>query len=83
MVLAPLFLALAFAGRPGFGGLVTLLLASFVFVVATMGVMMGAGHLVTRANVGLWQRLNALAMFPWFGITGVILARRAARAPSA
>ena len=79
MVFAPLFLALAFAGRPGFGGLVALLLASFVFMVATMAAMMGAGHLVTRANVGLWQRLNALAMFPWLGIAGAILALRLGR----
>jgi hypothetical membrane protein len=79
MVFAPLFLALAFAGRPGFGGLVALLSASFVFMVATMAVMMGVGHLVTRANVGIWQRLNALAMFPWLGIAGAILALRLGR----
>jgi hypothetical protein len=85
MVFAPLFLALAFAGRPGFGGLVALLLASFAFMVATMTVMMGAGHLVTRANVGMWQRLNALAMFPWLGIAGAVLALRLGRrsAPAA
>jgi hypothetical protein len=41
------------------------------------------GQLVTRANVGLWQRLNALAMFPWLGVTGWMLARRLERAPSA
>jgi hypothetical membrane protein len=79
MVFAPLFLALAFAGRPGFGGLVALLLASFVCMVATMTVMMGVGHLVTRANVGMWQRLNALAMFPWLGIAGAVLALRLGR----
>jgi hypothetical membrane protein len=79
MVPAPLFLALAVTGREGLGGLTALLVASFVFVLATMVVMMGVGHLVTRANVGLWQRLNALAMFPWLGIAGLALARRIER----
>jgi hypothetical membrane protein len=80
MVFAPLFLALAFAGRPGFGGLVALLAANFALVVFTMTVMMGVGQLVTRANVGLWQRANALAMFPWLGVAGAMLARRLERA---
>jgi hypothetical membrane protein len=83
MVPAPLLLGLAFAGRPGLGGLTVLLVASFVFVLVTIGIMMGAGHLVTRANVGLWQRLNALAMFPWLGIAGVALARRIERGEAA
>ena len=75
MLFAPLFLGLTFAGRPGFGGLVTFLFVSFALMAATMTVMMGVGQLVTRANVGLWQRANALAMFPWIGIAGVLLAR--------
>jgi hypothetical protein len=76
MVLAPLFLALALRGRSDLGALTVLLLGSFAFILVTMAVMMGVGHLVTRANVGLWQRLNALAMFPWLGVTGLALARR-------
>jgi hypothetical protein len=79
-VFAPLFLGLAFAGRPGFRGFATFLFVSFAFVLFTMTVMMGAGQLVTRANVGLWQRTNALAMFPWLGVAGFILARRLDRA---
>jgi hypothetical membrane protein len=74
--LSPLFLALALRGRPGLGGLVALLVAAFVLMSATLTVMMGVGHLVTRANVGLWQRANALAMFPWIGFAGYALARR-------
>lgn len=76
-ILAPLFLALGLRGREGLGGLVAVLWASFLFMTATMVVMMGVGHLVTRANVGLWQRLNALAMFPWMAVAGEVLARRA------
>jgi hypothetical membrane protein len=75
-VFAPLFLALALGGRDGMGGLVAVLYASFVFMAATIAVMMGVGHLVTRANVGLWQRANALAMFPWVAFAGYALGRR-------
>jgi hypothetical membrane protein len=75
-VFAPLFFALALRGRAGLGPLAAVLLASFVLMVATMLVMMGVGHLVTRANVGLWQRANALAMFPWLGVAGAVLASR-------
>jgi len=78
VVPAPLLFALALRGRAGHGALVGVLVASFVLVAATMSVMMGAGGLVTRANVGLWQRANALAMFPWIGVAGAMLARRAA-----
>ncbi len=80
VVPAPLLFALALRGRAGHGALVGVLVASFVLVAATMSVMMGVGGLVTRANVGLWQRANALAMFPWIGVAGAMLAQRAARA---
>ncbi len=75
---APLLLALSLRGRPGLSRLNAGLVASFVLMVATMAVMMGVGHLVTRANVGLWQRANALAMFPWLGFAGAVLAGHAA-----
>lgn len=80
LLIAPLALALALAGRPGLGGLAGFLFASFLLMVATMAVMMGVGQWVTRANVGLWQRVNAFAMFPWLGVVGVVLARRVRRA---
>jgi hypothetical membrane protein len=82
VVPAPLFLALALRGRPGLGALAAVLFASFLIMLGTTLVMMGVGHLVTRANVGLWQRANALAMFPWLGVAGAMLASRsdAARA---
>ena len=72
---APLLMAFALRGRPGWRGLVTFLAVSFVLMLATLTVMMGVGGLVSRANVGLWQRANALAMFPWIGITAWRLAR--------
>lgn len=81
-VVAPLFLALALRGRPGMGGLVAVLVASFVLMAGSLAVMMGVGHLVTRANVGLWQRVNALAMIPWVGVAGHWLAVQAERTSS-
>ncbi|MFL6202566.1 MAG: DUF998 domain-containing protein [Thermoanaerobaculia bacterium] len=66
--LAPLVLALALWRRPGLRGLSVFLLAVFVVMTFFIAVMMGVGGLVTRANVGLWQRGNALAGFPWIGI---------------
>jgi hypothetical membrane protein len=81
MVFAPLFFALALRGRPGFGPLVLFLFASFALLVATMAVMMGVGQLVRRSNVGLWQRANALAMFPWIGVLGWALGKKLRRIP--
>jgi hypothetical membrane protein len=82
-VVAPLFLSLAVRGDDGMKTLNRFLVFSFLFMVATMTVMMGVGQLVRRSNVGLWQRLNALAMFPWVAVAGFALARRAPRARAA
>lgn len=76
MLLAPLFLALALRGVSGLSGLVLFLFVTFGLMLGTMSVMMGVGGLVTRANVGLWQRANALAMFPWLAVAGGVLAAR-------
>lgn len=40
---------------------------------ALFAVMMGVGGLVTRGNVGLRQRGNALASIPWLGIVAYAL----------
>jgi len=66
--LAPLFLALALWRRRSLRGLCIFLLVIFAVMSFFIAVMMGAGSLVTRANVGLWQRGNALAGLPWIGI---------------
>jgi hypothetical membrane protein len=66
--LAPLFLALALWPRPSLRGLCIFLLVAFAVMTFFIAVMMGVGGLVTRANVGLWQRGNALAGFPWLAI---------------
>jgi glucans biosynthesis protein C len=66
--LAPLFLALALWRRRSLRGLCVFLLVVFAVMTFFIAVMMGVGGLVTRANVGLWQRGNALAGFPWLAI---------------
>lgn len=66
--LAPLFLALALWRLPELRGFCIFLLVIFAVMTFFIAVMMGVGGLVTRANVGLWQRGNALAGFPWIGI---------------
>jgi hypothetical protein len=52
-------------------------------MIVMLAVMMGVGGLVTRQNVGLWQRANALAMFPWIGIAAWRLRGASAPAPAA
>lgn len=37
--------------------------------------VIGVGSLVTRANVGIFQRLYALSSFPWIGVASYVLAR--------
>lgn len=66
--LSPLLVALALWRVRSLRGLCIFLLVTFVVMTFVIAVMMGIGGLVTRANVGLWQRGNALAGFPWLGI---------------
>lgn len=73
--LAPLFLALALWRVRSLRGLCIFLLVVFAVMVFFIAVMFGVGGLVTRANVGLWQRGNALAGFPWIGIAAWHLRR--------
>ena len=77
---APLLMAFAVKPAPSHRGLAVFLGVSFVLMAALLAVMMGVGGLVTRANVGLWQRANALTMFPWIGIAAWALLRRPGRA---
>ena len=75
---APLFLLWGLRRAPDAGRLRLFLLVVFLAMTALFAVMMGVGGLVTRANVGLWQRGNALASIPWIGIAAYALRRRLA-----
>jgi hypothetical membrane protein len=79
IVPAPAFMAMALLGVPGFAGLRAVLWIGTVAMITTLAIMMGVGHLVTRANVGVWQRINALAMFPWLGVAAWWLRRALSR----
>ncbi len=73
--LAPLFLWLALRKHDGLRGLKVFLLATFVVSLAMFAIMMGVGQMVTRANVGLFQRMYSLTSFPWIGIASYYLMR--------
>ena len=78
LLVAPLFLIWALRRAPDAGRLRVFLVAVFLAMTALFAVMMGVGGLVTRANVGLWQRGNALASIPWLGIVAYVMRRRLA-----
>jgi hypothetical protein len=72
--LIPLFVLLALrnvAGRPLLIFLGLVLIASIVM----LAIMFGLGSLVTRANVGLFQRLNTFVSIPWIAVLGIWLLR--------
>lgn len=77
--LVPLFLLFALRTVPGATGMRWFLAAVTVASVVMLAIMFGVGGLVSRANVGLWQRLNTLASIPWFAVLGIWLSRRQAR----
>lgn len=78
LLVAPLFLLWGLRRAPDAGRLRLFLLVVFLAMTALFAVMMGVGGLVTRANVGLWQRGNALVSIPWLGIVAYALRRRTA-----
>ncbi len=73
--LTPLFLALGLWRRRSLRGLSIFLLVMFVVMGIFFAIMMGGGSLVTRANVGLFQRTFALTGFSWLGIAAWRLRR--------
>jgi hypothetical membrane protein len=71
--LTPFLLAAALWRRQR--GLSVYLLVSGALLLLGIAVMMGVGSLVTRANVGIFQRLYSLCIFPWIGVSAWTLAR--------
>jgi hypothetical membrane protein len=80
--LAPFFLASAIPREAGLAGLRRFLVVIGLVMLGLFAIMMGVGALVTRANVGLFQRAYALTTFPWMGIAGYVLLRRNSRRAS-
>ena len=72
---APLLLALALWKHQALRTLNLYLIVTALVMLTLFAVMMGVGGLVTRANVGLWQRTYVLFMLPWIGVASFYLNR--------
>jgi len=75
--LIPLFALLALGSVADSRGIRLFLAMVFVASIAMLAIMFGVGELVTRANVGLYQRLNTAVSIPWFAVLGAWLHLRA------
>ena len=75
--LVPLFMLLAIRSVANSRAMQIFLGAVFVASIVMLAIMFGVGQLVTRANVGLYQRLNIGASIPWLAVLGAWLLFRA------
>lgn len=73
---APALLAAALWRVRGMRRLRGYLVVTFIAALVMFAIMMGAGSLVRRANVGAFQRTFALTSIPWIGIASWALLRR-------
>lgn len=71
--LVPVCAAIALSRLREASGLRAFLWTSALLMAVLLAIMMGAGQLVRRSNVGLWQRANALTMFPWIAVASAWL----------
>ncbi len=74
--LVPLFLLLALRSVAGSHGMRVFLAIIFAASIIMLAIMFGVGELVTRANVGLYQRFNSGVSILWFAIFGIWLLMR-------
>lgn len=79
-LLTPLLAWLALRKVGSLRGFHLFLLVIFIGSVALFAIMMGVGGLVTRANVGLWQRSYSGITIPYLAILGWVLLQRTRRA---
>ena len=77
--LTPLFTLVALRKVEGVAALKAFLAFIFLASLAMFAIMMGVGELVTRANVGIWQRTYGALSIPYLAILGWLLMQRAAR----
>ena len=78
--LVPLFTLLALWRLPGASTMRAFLAIIFVGQLVLLAIMFGVGELVTRANVGIWQRINSGFGIPWLAVLGIWLLARQRRA---
>ena len=78
--LVPLFTLLALRGVPNTSGMKLFLGFIFIGSIVMLSIMFGVGHLVTRQNVGIMQRINSGMSIPWLAVLGIwLLSFRASR----
>ena len=77
--LVPLFALLAIRRVPDAGAMRAFLALIFAGQLVLLAIMFGVGELVTRANVGLWQRINSGFGIAWLAVLGLWLLARARR----
>ena len=77
--LVPLFALLALRSVPDASAMKLFLIFIFAGSVIVLAIMFGLGQLVTRQNVGIWQRINSGISIPWLSLLGFWLFSR--RAP--
>ena len=77
---APFLLSAALWRLPAVREFCLGLLVIGLIMLVLFAVMMGVGEWVTRDNVGLLQRIFALAMFPWIGVAACVLLRETSSA---
>jgi hypothetical protein len=78
--LVPLFTLLALRSVPKAGTIRVFLLVVLVGQIVLLAIMFGVGELVTRDNVGIWQRVNSAFGIPWLAVIGLWLLFRGRRA---
>jgi len=74
--LVPLFALLAIRKLPDATGMKWFLGFIFIGSVVVLAIMFGVGQLVTRRNVGIWQRINTGISIPWLAALGFWLLHR-------
>lgn len=73
--LTPFLLAGALWKVPAARGLNRVLLVAGVAMLVLFALTTGVGAMVTRSNLGLFQRVYALTIFPWVGLAGYAVRR--------
>jgi len=68
--LVPLFTFLALRSVPNASAMKLFLVFIFVGSVVVLAIMFGLGDLVTRQNIGIWQRINSGISIPWLAVLG-------------
>ena len=76
--LVPLFLLISLRRTESRNMLIFLGIV-FAASIVMLAIMFGVGSLVTRANVGLFQRINTFASIPWLAVLGIWLLGRDAQ----